>query len=721
MNAQVLALPDDLTERDQWVCWRTETRNGKGTKIPYQPNNKPASVTDPATWRPYTEVCDIWQQSPGTFTGIGYVFSPEDPFAGIDLDNCRKSGELMPWARPIVERFADTYMEVSPSGNGIKIFAKGRLGGRGKRKQYEDHAVEIYDRGRFFTVTARVLNGAPLQLEDHQADIDELYETIAGVSTSNGHAQKIEAKIPQGQRHNTLVSLAGTMRRRGMGVEAIDAALWAENCTRCEPLYDRQHIRKIAESTAGWTPEPGSPTPDLLGYLHNDHGNASRLIVLSGEDLRYCHAFKKWLVWDRRRWAVDETDQVRRSAKHAMLELLKQALDKDAEEAAKFARSCLDARRISSMLVMAECEIYVQPGELDRNPHLLNFRNGTVDLRTSELRPHRREDYISKLIHYDYLPGATCARWLAFLDEVMAGGPDTGQGAQERAARLMDYLQRALGYSLTGCTIEKAVFVLFGDGDNGKSTMLSTFRQLVPEYSVLLQAETLMVRQENNNSQADLADLRGARFVQTSETEEGQRLAQGKLKRITQGMGTIKAVRKYENPIEFAETHKLWMDTNRKPTIRDADDAATFNRLHPIPFTVRIPKERIDKDLPAKLLAEAEGILAWAVAGAKLWYESGLKKPIEVKAANDEWRSEMDQLGRFIEECCVVGNQFTVQAAALYGEYKRYCEESGERTITATAFGRKLTEKGLEKRHLNSGAQYQHIGLKSKGAREAND
>jgi putative DNA primase/helicase len=141
---------------------------------------------------------------------------------------------------------------------------------------------------------------------------------------------------------------------------------------------------------------------------------------------------------------------------------------------------------------------------------------------------------------------------------------------------------------------------LFGGGDNGKSTMLSTFRQLVEEYAVLLQVDTLMVRQESNNTQADLADLRGARFVQTSETEEGQRLAQGKLKRITQGMGKIKAVRKYENPIEFPETHKLWIDTNRKPSIRDADDRATFNRLHPIPFMVKITK--IDREMPAKLL-----------------------------------------------------------------------------------------------------------------------
>jgi putative DNA primase/helicase len=141
----------------------------------------------------------------------------------------------------------------------------------------------------------------------------------------------------------------------------------------------------------------------------------------------------------------------------------------------------------------------------------------------------------------------------------------------------------------------------------------------------------------------------------TSETEEGQRLAQGKLKRITQGMGKIKATRKYENPIEFPETHKLWMDTNSKPVIRAVDDQATFNRLHPIPFTVTIPGEEIDKSLPRKLLAEAEGVLAWAVEGAIEWRLNSLGKPSEVRSANDEWKSENDQLGHFIEDCCAVG------------------------------------------------------------------
>jgi putative DNA primase/helicase len=459
--------------------------------------------------------------------------------------------------------------------------------------------------------------------------------------------------------------------------------------------------------------QPLKEAPDLINFLHNDHGNGERLLAMSGEDLGYCHAFKKWLVWDGMRWAVDDTDQARHLAKRAMLEFLRQAVGRGAGDTVeRFARGSLDARRITSLLSMAECESFVRPSGLDTNPNLLNFLNGTVDLSTGTLRSHERRDFITKLIHYHYKPAASCHRWLAFLNQIMGGGPDAGETDQPRAKQFVDYLQRAFGYSLTGCTIEKAVFVLFGAGDNGKSTMLNTFRQLVEEYAVLLQADTLMVRQESNNTQADLADLRGARFVQTSETEEGQRLAQGKLKRITQGMGKIKAVRKYENPIEFPETHKLWMDTNRKPTIRDADDQATFSRLHPIPFTVKITK--IDRDMPAKLLQEAEGILAWAVAGAKLWHESGLHRPAEVDAARDEWRSEADQLGRFIGDCCVTTENSRVPASALYAEYKRWAEGCGEKDImSATAFGSKLPLRGFAKQSTNRGIVYLGIGLKA--------
>ena len=457
------------------------------------------------------------------------------------------------------------------------------------------------------------------------------------------------------------------------------------------------------------------PGPEALNAAHlaNDHGNASRLIVLYGGELRYCHALRKWLVWDGKRWAVDETDQARGLASQTILEFIKEAVAKHDHDAQKFACRSLDAKRIASMLSMAEFKLPIRPGDLDQNPYLLNFLNGTVDLRTGTLRPHCPSDFITKLVAYNFNPDAQCPLWKSFIDQIM--GNPVGNLPEQRVTRMTEYLQRALGYSLTGSTKEKAVFVLFGPGDNGKSTMLTTIRQLIEEYAVLLQADTLMVRQESNNTQADLADLRGARFVQTSETEEGQRLAQAKLKRITQGMGKIKATRKYENPIEFLETHKLWIDTNRKPEIRDTDDRATFSRLHPIPFLATIPKHQIDRELPAKLLREAEGILAWTVAGAVLWNQLGLGKPPEVEAANQSWFMDNDQFGRFLAECCTIQPGLSCFSKPLYDAYKSWAEANGEKeTIPLRTFGVKLAGRAdIRSEHKDKGTCYFGIGLKS--------
>jgi putative DNA primase/helicase len=283
----------------------------------------------------------------------------------------------------------------------------------------------------------------------------------------------------------------------------------------------------------------------------------------------------------------------------------------------------------------------------------------------------------------------------------------------ERASRLVSHLQKCFGYSATGVTAEKVVFVAYGSGNNGKTTILTTISRLLGDYSGVVLIDSIMSRHESTNGLADLADLRGARFVQTSETEEGQRLAEGKLKRITQGVegGKIKACRKYENPVEFIESHKLWIDCNHKPVVRGTD-AAIWNRLHLIPFTITIAAEEIDRELPGKLMAEAEGILAWLVAGAVRWYQEGLSKPPEVAAAVQEYREEMDQVGRFIEECWIIGDSARAKGRDLFTKYRKWSDEAGEPSATETAFGRKLHERGYLKKHTDRGAVYDGIGLR---------
>jgi putative DNA primase/helicase len=433
---------------------------------------------------------------------------------------------------------------------------------------------------------------------------------------------------------------------------------------------------------------------DLLNFLPNDEGNAQRLIAASGPHIRFCHDFRKWLVWDRRRWAIDTTEQVKRLTKLAMLEFLQQAVNAKDKATEKFAKGCLDDRRINAAMAMARPELPIKASELDQHPYLLNFLNGTVDLRTGELAAHSPDHYITKLIHYEYHPGKSTEVFLPFLKQIMGAGAT--DESKFRAARLIDFLQKAFGYSLTGVTSEKAVFVLWGGGDNGKTTLLELFRSLLHEYAVLLQIDTLMVRsQESNNTQSDLADLRGARFVMTSETEEGQRLAEGKLKRITQGMGKIKAVRKYENPIEFQETHKLWMDANHRPAVRGSDNAI-WNRLHLIPFTVTIPKERQDRGLHEKLKSEAEAIMAWTVYGARRWFAEGLGKPLEITQAVSGWRDESDPLRDFIADRCVLDASTSCPVKEIRAAYHKWCEDNADKPIDGKKFNQQLEARGCK-------------------------
>lgn len=444
---------------------------------------------------------------------------------------------------------------------------------------------------------------------------------------------------------------------------------------------------------------------DPLGYLNNDHGNACRIADLYGEDLRYCYETKSWFVWDGTRWSSGDIGQAMQLAKMTMLEFLKTAVSRGNKESERFAIESLESRRISGMLRMLESDLPVRANEFDSNPWLLNALNGTVDLRNSELKPHDRSDYVTKMVHYRYLPDAQCQRWKRFLQEILGSGSDASE--TDTSVEMVSYLQRAFGYSATGSTSEKAVFIPFGSGNNGKSTMLNTVRQILIEYSTLLQVETLMTRQENNNTQTDLADLRGARFVQTSETEEGQKISQGKLKRITQGMGTIRAARKYENMIEFPETHKLWMDTNKKPEIRDAEDQATFNRLHPIPFLVTIDPSQIDQKLGQKLANESEGILAWIIEGARLWYrDQSLSRPSSVSRARDDWQSASAQIERFISDRGYTPPDESPQrllnrlsmagsgSEVVYTAYKNWCEGTGERPFKRSIFNEKMATHG---------------------------
>ena len=499
-----------------------------------------------------------------------------------------------------------------------------------------------------------------------------------------------------------LVSWFDWPADRPAGVKGIDDLLAASGPDAVLPLIESAFAR------------PAGP-PDLIAFYFADTGNADRLVVAHGADLRYCFPFRKWMVWDSRRWAIDESGHALRYAKRAMIAFLRQATDEKNKEAESFGRASLNSRQLNASLQLAQPELPIAPGELDRDPWLLNFTNGTVDLRTGALRPHRRGDLITKMVDSAYKPQATCPYWLRFLAEIMGGNPDAGEAGLQRADELIDYLQLALGYSISGEASEKAVFVAHGSGDNGKTTMLSVVRDLIREYATVVGLDLLTTRDESNNVSAARAKLLGARFVSSSETEEGQRLSAARLKRICQGPGgEIEACRKYENPITFPETHKLWIDANHKPEL-PASDAAVWNRLHLIPFTVTIPKERQDRDLKTKLLMEAEGILAWLVEGARRWYANGLPDSKAVTDATAKWRDEMDRLAVYLEERTSKADDPNawLLSRVLYDSYKSWTESNGERALSQVRFSRQMEAMGFVKERKEAGNAWRGMRFKA--------
>jgi hypothetical protein len=249
MPGITIGAPDDLAERDQWLLWRYE----RDTKVPYQVNGRRASSTDPRTWNSYAAVQAALWAHPDRYDGAGFVFWEEDPFAGIDADDCLDdAGNVKPWAQGILMRFSDSYCEISPSGHGVKIWARGSLPSNLGKVLVGDGGLEMYSHSRFFTVTGRAFRGAPPHVEDHATDLLLLHEGLTAGRRGWAHQPQHDGRIPHGQQHFTLVSLAGTLRRRRVCPEAILACLLEVNQRQCEKPGPPENIGRIIRSTRGW-------------------------------------------------------------------------------------------------------------------------------------------------------------------------------------------------------------------------------------------------------------------------------------------------------------------------------------------------------------------------------------------------------------------------------------------------------------------------------------
>jgi putative DNA primase/helicase len=378
----------------------------------------------------------------------------------------------------------------------------------------------------------------------------------------------------------------------------------------------------------------------------------------------------------------------------------KPELEQDLAAAHAVMKHCLKseaAPRIHAMIDLARSEegIPILPGQMDRDAMLLNCPNGTLELRTGTLREHRREDYITKLCPVPYDATATCPRWEQFLQEIMAGRQD-----------MVDFLQRLLGYALTGDVSEQILTILHGKGANGKTTLTNTILEMLgADYAMKAAPELLMVRRGEAHP-TERADLFGKRLVLCLETDQGGRLAEALVKDLTGG-DRQRARRMREDFWEFTPTHKLLLATNHKPMIQGTDHAV-WRRVRLVPFTVTLGRDRQDKRLPEKLRQELPGILAWSVRGCLEWQRSGLGEPAAVVEATAGYRRELDALHSFLDECCHVGPHYRARAANLYGVYCCWCADNHEVPMSQRAFGMALTEREFE-RYTDNGVKYRGL------------
>jgi putative DNA primase/helicase len=425
-------------------------------------------------------------------------------------------------------------------------------------------------------------------------------------------------------------------------------------------------------------------------YNLTDLGNARRLVGLFGEDIRYCYAWGKWLIWNGSRWEKDGNGGIFRKAKDTVATIYSEAANaQDSEERKSLARHAASSEseaRLRAMVSLAESEegIPVKTDQLDADPWLLNCANGTVDLRTSELHPHQRENLITKIVPVEYAPAAECPAWIDFLQKIFSGN-----------GNLITFIQKALGYSLTGSTREQIVFFLYGSGANGKSTLINIIMALMGDYALQTPAETFLQADRGNSIPNDIARLKGARFVAAVEAGEGRRLSEALIKQLAGG-DTVAARFLHQEYFEFNPQCKIYFATNHKPRIAGTDHAI-WRRVRLIPFNVTISEQEQDKDLPDKLRQELPGILAWAVRGCLGWQELGLGVPDEVAAATEYYRAEMDVIGGFIEDNCIVQPYAKVSIKQIYESYSKWCISAGEKLLSQRNFSGKLEEKGFIK------------------------
>mgnify|MGYP001206607304 CR=1 FL=1 len=514
----------------------------------------------------------------------------------------------------------------------------------------------------------------------------------------------IDLPILQGARNDTLFRHVSRLRDYIKDEEEIRKTIYFIAEHLCNPPLSGKEVETITKPRPGYNYElPGGQVELKDGFRPSDVWNAENFAKKYQGKLLWCSSWGSWLVYENGKWKEDHKESVLRMAKELIMDYYRKASEmEDDQERKRLGKHALQSesqRRIKAMIELAKSELAITPEEFDKNPYIVNFLNGTLDLETFEFREHNPEDFLTKQMNVKYNPDADCPKWLDFLNLIFKGDQE-----------LIDFVQGALGYSLTGDVREDCLFICWGSGQNGKTTFLKTILEIWGDYGADTPTETFLSKKYEGVPN-DIARLSGKRFVVASETPEGKRFNEVLIKKLT-GRDRITARFLRQEFFEFEPTFKIWIITNHKPIVHESTKAF-WRRIKLIPFTYTIPDDKKIPGYEKILLEERSGILNWVLEGFWKWKSEGLRTPKAVQEATENYRDEMDILADFITECCEEGEGKSVLNSELYEAYKDWCFKNGEEPLSQRGFSLRLQERGYKNKKFSGGKRgWEGITLK---------
>ena len=734
-------MPQEMKAIDNWVLVQLRPKKDGGfDKVPVQINQgKTADLawSKPKNRMSFKAVKELYSKemvispSERQIHGVGFVLNDTD-YMCVDLDKAFDGDTLKPFARDILGSLHG-FVEKSVSQTGLHIFIKkhGWDLGTKRGKFADDSGIDILCSGTFVMVTGNTIDDASYTISETQ-DFSELYkwrELLNGSDNANTfinqeipfdhnlpvagwNAERIRSEIlPRlkdfEDRDNWRDVCFALHHQTGGSIEGLE--LFHEYSQRIPEMYDPNEVDALWKSTK-LNPNRLNKTFRWLlhlvrqqitqsaSHIMGDLDNARYFRSMFEGEFLFCHSNRKWLRFTGMRWEWCQKDEQIGAAKLVAEQIMDKAgelfkldpngpLSKAWQSHAKAIRS---NGRIIAMLELATSE----PGmgisnisDLDSQPMLLGVRNGVFDLKNMRLLPADPKLLISRQVHADYNRAAICPLWLKFLNEIFVGDQD-----------VIDYVQKALGYSLTGDVSEELLHFCYGHGKNGKSVMANVIVKIMGDYVQTANFDLLALKESGATN--DVARLAGARMVMANETRENQRLDDQKLKALV-STEKITARFMYAEFFEFWPQFKIWLRGNYKPIITDSSNGA-WRRMRLIPFEYQVPEDKTDYKLEEKLLAEKEGILAWMADGCHRWQQERLTAPKRIQDASRIYQDESDMLGEFLEDCCDVGADKSASQKSTFWTYQIWARNNGTHPATQKSFTRQLGSRGVDTKRIKA-------------------